>query len=201
MSFGWSAGDIAQAVVIIVKIVKALDSADGAAGDYREAVAFLRNLKHTLEPLQTFTVFNAYPAYRDEIRRHVEIIKGPIESFLATAAKFDHSLGPNAATGHHRHIPRKLQWRFIDSKAVEKLRGQIDCHMRALETLLHRLTLYVYFQTLFVRPEADPRNVEGTWFGQCITIFAASYEQPSQMSSIHNSSRCYRSNYNICKMG
>ena len=147
MSFGWSAGDIAQAVVLIIKVVKALDSVDGAAGDYREAVAFLENLKHTLEPLQSFTALGAYPAYGDEIRRHVEAIKHPIESFLAIAAKFERSLGPNAKAGHHRHIPRKLQWRFIDSKPVEKLRDQISGHMQILETLLHRLTLYAPLPT------------------------------------------------------
>jgi hypothetical protein len=141
MSFGWSAGDIAQAVVFIVKIVEALDDAHGAAGNYREAVTFLRSVKHTLEPLQTFTSLNAYPTYGDEIRKHVEIIKGPIETFLATAAKFEDCLGPNARSGHHRHIPKKLRWRFVDSKAVDKLRIQIDNYMQVLRTLLHRLTL------------------------------------------------------------
>ena len=141
MSFGWSAGDIAQAIVIIVKVVKALDGVDGAAGHYREAVVFLQNLKHTLEPLQSFTALGAYPAYGIEIQKHVEAIKHPIESFLATAAKFERSLGPNSKTGHHRNIPRKLQWRFVDSKSVERLKDQIGGHMQVLETLLHRLTL------------------------------------------------------------
>jgi hypothetical protein len=141
MSFGWSAGDIAQAITLIVKVAKALDSADGAAGDYREAVSFLQSLRHTLEPLQTFTALGTYPSYKNEIQQHVESIRGPIESFLATATKFDHSLGPNAKEGHHRHIPRKLQWRFIESKTVDKLKSSIDGHMRVLETLLQRLTL------------------------------------------------------------
>lgn len=141
MSFGWSAGDIAQAVALIVKVAKALDSADGSAGDYREAVAFLQSLKHTLEPLQTLTALGAYPAYKDEIRKHVESIRRPIESFLAIATKFDFSLGSNAKTGHHRHITRKLQWRFIESKEVDKLKGLIDGHMKVLDTLLQRLTL------------------------------------------------------------
>ena len=141
MSFGWSAGDIAQAITLIVKVVKALDSADGAASDYREATTFLQGLKHTLEPLQTFVALGAYPAYKDEIRIHVESIREPVESFLASVAKFDQSLGPNAKSGHHRHISSKLQWRFVQSKAVEKLRSKIDKHLKVLETLLQRLTL------------------------------------------------------------
>jgi hypothetical protein len=65
MSFGWSAGDISQAIVLIVKVVKALDNVEGASKHYREAVTFLESLKHTLEPLQTFTALNTYPSCGD----------------------------------------------------------------------------------------------------------------------------------------
>ena len=141
MSFGWSAGDIAQALVVLVKIAKALDSADGAAGDYRESVLFLRSLKCTLEPLQTYTALGTFPSYGDDIRIHVESIKTPVESFLLIATKFEPSLSASSTTGHHRNIIPKLKWRFIESRVVEKLRGRIDGHMRILDTLLQRLTL------------------------------------------------------------
>lgn len=49
MSFGWSAGDIAAAVTLVCKLIQAVDSVDGAAGNYREAVSFLRDLNRTLE--------------------------------------------------------------------------------------------------------------------------------------------------------
>jgi hypothetical protein len=59
--------DIASPIKPIYGIVKALDSFDGAAGDYREVVAFLRDLKYTMAPLRNFTSWNAYPAYRRDI--------------------------------------------------------------------------------------------------------------------------------------
>jgi hypothetical protein len=58
MSFGWSARDIEQALSLLVKLVRALDGADGAASEYREAMAFLKSLKRTLEPLQTLCALN-----------------------------------------------------------------------------------------------------------------------------------------------
>jgi hypothetical protein len=85
MSFGWSAGDIAQDVAFIIKVVKAVDSAGGAAGHYRGAPAFLESLKHTPEPLQTFTALNVYPTYRDEIKQQVEKIKQSVGRFEAIA--------------------------------------------------------------------------------------------------------------------
>jgi hypothetical protein len=53
MSLSWSARGIAQTITLSVKVVKALDSTDDAAGDYHEAIAFLQSLKHTIEPLHT----------------------------------------------------------------------------------------------------------------------------------------------------
>ncbi|KAF4632161.1 hypothetical protein G7Y89_g5964 [Cudoniella acicularis] len=76
MSFGWPAGDLATEITIVYNLVEALDSCDGAANDYREAVAFLQDLKRTLEPLQTFTAWNSHPAYGQEIgKQHFFVSK------------------------------------------------------------------------------------------------------------------------------
>jgi len=118
MSFGWSAGDIAAAIKLLVNLVEALHSSDGAAGDYREAVGFLTDLKRTLEPLQTFTALNAHPSYADDIRIQVERIKVPVEAFLKAVLKYEPSLGAKAAPGHHRNVGRKLQWFLFVSRKV-----------------------------------------------------------------------------------
>jgi hypothetical protein len=141
MSFGWSAGDVAQAITLIVKVVKALDSGDGAAQDYREAVAFLICLKRTLDPLQTFSALDAYPAYGLEIRQQVQDIKGPIEDFLLLTTKFEPSLGSTAKTGHQRGISQKLQWRFVTSKKAAELRRKIESHILIIESLFQRITM------------------------------------------------------------
>jgi hypothetical protein len=165
MSFGWSAGDIAQTIVFIVKVVKALDSIDGAAGHYREATAFLSSLKHTLEPLQTFTALKFYPTYGDEIKQCVEKIKQPIKRFAALVEGFEPSLGENAKRGRHRYIHRKLRWRFNDSKAVEQLQREIGGHMRILDSLLQGLTLYAIRITPPHEPKANNFILQEIWFG------------------------------------
>jgi hypothetical protein len=141
MSFGWSAGDIAQAIGLVIKVVNALDNTSGAAADYRDAVAFLGRLKHTLEPLQTFSVLNLYPEYGDNIRQSVEKIKEPIENFLSIARKFESSLSANAKSGFQYNVGRKVQWSFYTSKRVGGLRKAIENELKILDTLLHRLTL------------------------------------------------------------
>ena len=73
----------------------------------------------------------------------MERIKLPIERFAAVVKEFKPSLGANAKIGRHRHIHRKLKWRFKDSKAVERLQREIGDHMRILDNYLQRLMLYV----------------------------------------------------------
>ena len=141
MSFGWSAGDIAAAITLTYNLIQALDTCDGAAADYREAVSFLRDLKRTLEPLQTFTACNANPAYGREIEEQVGYIKEPVGHFLTAVLKYEPSLGAAAKEGHHRHIFRKLQWYMFMSKKVLALRKKIESHMRIVDTLMQRLTL------------------------------------------------------------
>jgi hypothetical protein len=143
MSFGWPAGDIATAVKLIYNLIQALDTCDGAAGDYREAVGFLQDLKRTLDPLQTLAALNAYPSYARGIEEQVTQIREPIESFLKGVVKFEPALGGKASAGHHRHVFRKLQWHLLSSKEVLALKKKVGSHMRVIDTLLQRLTLSV----------------------------------------------------------
>jgi hypothetical protein len=141
MSFGWSAGDIAATLTLLFNLVKALDSADGAADSYRESVSFLRDLLRTIGGLSTLTALKAYPAYGNEITQQVTLIKDPVEEFVAAVKKYESSLGENASRGHHRHVWRKLQWYVVKEKKVLALKSKIDRHMRIIDTLIHRLTL------------------------------------------------------------
>lgn len=142
MSFGWSAGDLAAAMTLIYNLIQALDNVDGAAGNYREAVSFLRDLKRTLEPLQTLTAWNQYLEYGRDIGEQVAQIRAPVEKFLAAVLKFEPSFG-SVKDGHHRHILRKLQWHILVSKRVLALRESIESHTRVIDILLQRLTLQV----------------------------------------------------------
>jgi hypothetical protein len=145
MSFGWSAGDIATALTLAYNIYEALDSYHGASRAYREAVSFLKEVTRTLEPLKTFTALKAYPTYGKEIREQVDFIKGPVDQFLQSVRKYERSLGLKASEGRHRHIWRKVQWHVSMSDKVLSLRDTIGSHMRILDSLMHRLTLWVLF--------------------------------------------------------
>lgn len=142
MSFGWSTGDIAAAISLVYRLIQALDSCEGAVGDYRKALSFLQDLNRTLEPLQEFTAWNAYPAYGQDIGEQVGHIKVPVEQFLAAVLKYKPTLGSNCLPGRHRNCIRKLQWYIFMSTKVLNLKKKIKSHMRIINALLQRLILY-----------------------------------------------------------
>ncbi|CAD6449854.1 8273535e-754a-47a0-9b0a-d273a0f4e189 [Sclerotinia trifoliorum] len=133
MSFGWSAGDIAQAISVIFKTVKALDDAEGAPADFRNTVTFFQSVNLTLQRLQSLINTGKRSSYDDQIRKEVEIIKPSLERFLAISRTFESSLGDKATPGRWKHIPKKLLWRFKDSKAVKNLKEEIKDHLPILD--------------------------------------------------------------------
>ena len=110
MSFGWSAGDIAATLTLPCNVIQALDTTDGTASNYREAVGFLRDLKRTLEPLQRIANLDVDSQYGPEIAEQVKHIRGPVEDFLKKSVEYEPALGKKATSGHHRHILKKLKW-------------------------------------------------------------------------------------------
>jgi len=149
MSFRCSSGDIATAIGLVIKAIKALDGGGGATKHYREATAFLQNLKDTLEPLQASTLFEAYPTYGELVRQQVDKIKLAVDHFLKLAGKFEPDLGGTESIGSLRHISAKLKWRFSASKALTELMTELSGYMRVLDTLLLRFVVYVLPVKLF----------------------------------------------------
>ena len=141
MSFGWSAGDLAAALTVIYNVISALDTVNGAAGHYREAVTFLQNLRRTLEPLEALTAWNTNPTCAKDVADQVKCIREPVEEFLKSVVKYEPSLGEKSKKGHHRYVWKKLQWFSSKEDGVLKLRKKIEGHMRIVNTLTIRLIL------------------------------------------------------------
>jgi hypothetical protein len=139
MSFGWSAGDVVQVIQALHGLINALNSANGAAHDYREAASFLHNLTNTLAPLQRCDAMKANTEIVISICEQVKAFKDPVDDFLGGLAKYEKSLGHAATKSHFRNVPRKLQWYYSTSNQVKALQGKIERHMRILDTLFQQV--------------------------------------------------------------
>jgi hypothetical protein len=141
MSFGWSAGDLAQAIIFITKLTQSLDSVNGAAGDYRVTFNFLEGLKRTLEPLPSLLLLGLPVALKDDISCQLKCIKQPVEDFLKEVANLRQRLGDCASRRRFSNIKSKLQWHYLISDRAEKLKARISRDLHVLDALLHRAVL------------------------------------------------------------
>ena len=97
-TFGWSAGDLVQAISIVYKICKGLKDTGGASSEYQETAAFLHGLGMTLEKLrnidQIFEVQN-----RDgltSMKVQVDLVRDPVMDFTRKMElSFESSLKSN----------------------------------------------------------------------------------------------------------
>jgi len=161
MAFGWSAGDIFTAIKFIIDVASALDDISGARKEFRQSATFLRNLDKSLAPLRTFTALDAQPDYKADIEEEVDAIRRPIETFMTDvegmAKKLGTGLEPGAAGssrgidkggGHFagfkafRNMGSKLEWHYFTSKKALALQKDIEGHLRIIDTLMQRLTMW-----------------------------------------------------------
>jgi len=108
MSFGWSAGDIATAISVIVKICKALDDTFGACSEYRDITLFLGNLKCTLDKLYKISE-NTELEGAVQLKEQVDILRPRVEDFLdMIEKKYGLNLG-KGSTRRFRAVAGKLE--------------------------------------------------------------------------------------------
>jgi len=149
MSFGWSAGDISMAIAIIIKTVKALDEANGAANEYRETISFLQNLHDTLDKLLVFSRKEKEDQLENrlQLRNQVEAMKPKVMEFLIYINKrYEDSLGTRQPGAGKKKsytincVKGKLEWAVFTSAKVKALKEAVVLNMQNIDRLVQ---LYV----------------------------------------------------------
>jgi hypothetical protein len=79
---------------------------------------FLKGIKSSLTPLQTFTALDIRPEYKSNIERQHEPVKAPIEKYIVDVRGLQSGLGvvKGCHLQHWQNIPNKLKWHFYVSK-------------------------------------------------------------------------------------
>jgi hypothetical protein len=136
MSFGWSAGDIAFALLILYKVGSAVKEASGASSAYQETISFLDSLQKTLEHLRTFssTIFDADKI--EELRGQVVQLRELVTRFEEEAKKFEPALAATSQRGKVLAAPRKVQWVLQMPARLKELQNEVTVPMMTLSVLL-----------------------------------------------------------------
>lgn len=75
------------------------------------------------------------------LRTSIDLIKGPVSSFLDDIEKYDKSLGTRSKAHFTSGARRKIQWALFVSDKVKGLQSRIAIPMHTLNTLQHQTTL------------------------------------------------------------
>lgn len=139
-TFGWSAGDIATSIKIIIRISEAFKEAGGAVSQFAETTAFLDAFVATLRHIKEYTNENANAKYTDSIIELVKVIDGPYCKFKKYMLEFCPALSEASTQSSVRKAPRKIKWALKEpsevSGKVASLKKQIIDPMLFIGLLL-----------------------------------------------------------------
>lgn len=103
--FGWSAGDIALAIKLLLKLHEAFSETTGASAQFAEAASFLGGFRVTLTRLQAYVASSsssssAESQYTKDIEKQLRRIQPPFAAFVEYLGKYEAALGehPTAST-------------------------------------------------------------------------------------------------------
>ncbi len=122
VAFGWSAGDIADAVICLRSLAKAFKSAGGARERYAEEGAFLESFALTLSRLNEYTTANPDAKYSKDIEKHVELISGYCAKFDKFLQKYNDQLSSTGSRASAKVVWKTVKW-AVDDELRDKVNG------------------------------------------------------------------------------
>ncbi|KAF2418374.1 hypothetical protein EJ08DRAFT_63540 [Tothia fuscella] len=137
IAFGWSAGDIASAIKLIVHVTKAFKESGGAAEQYQCARDFLTSFRNTLEHIQKYVESNPDDKYTQDISDQLQCIEGPWKRFEAYTNKYEHTLSSNSKASTVGKAPKVVRWTLKElSGEIQKLGQAVESPLQLINQLL-----------------------------------------------------------------
>jgi hypothetical protein len=109
MSFGWSVGDIAECVMLLVKIGNALKDYGGSAAEYQSAVDFLKGLETTVLGVENILQNHPDLSFQAAFQEHATNLMTAVTHFRKKTEGYDTSLGANATTSGPKKAWKKIK--------------------------------------------------------------------------------------------
>lgn len=143
MSFGWSAGDIASAVKLIVSIVSSLRSTSGAREQFQELEAELVGLQRALKQIDLLAN-SATPPLEIQALKFVSLsCCETLQRFHTKIKPFEDSLGTQSQRSKLKAAPRMVRWELLVKKDLPELRQYLMAHVGYINLELSTASLCV----------------------------------------------------------
>ena len=141
MAFGWSAGDIASALKLLLVVSKVVKEACKASSEYEDTHKFLTTLQTTLQHIQAFDTATIRFERIEELREQCRLLQLPLRSFLTDVEKFEPFLVAGSKKRDLLTTPRRLQWALVMPGKIKQLRDQILAPMLSIGVIMGLYTM------------------------------------------------------------
>ncbi|OCL14961.1 hypothetical protein AOQ84DRAFT_421851 [Glonium stellatum] len=133
--FGWSAGDVKDAIQFSIRLITAFQDTGRVNSDFQEAVDFLYGLRIAFEHLRTYTKENPGHLYSKDIEGLVQQIDRPWNKFRDFLKPYEDSLGIKSVRSSIVRAPRIVLWTLV-AKEVRQLKTSIGQPLQSITLLL-----------------------------------------------------------------
>ena len=140
--FGFSAGDFATAIGLIVRISKALKDSGAAAAECRDILQDLHTLQQLLGLLETLRPADGSVSHINVIRGMALACRIPLLEFAEKIESYEPALGVSSSKGMFARGVKKVQWALLVEEEVAKFRGIIAAKVHNITLLLGAFNRY-----------------------------------------------------------
>ena len=140
--FGFSAGDFASVIDLIVRISKALKDSGAAAVECRDILQDLQTLQQLLELLETLRPADGSVSHINAIRGMALACRIPLLEFTQKVESYEPALGVGSSKAMFTRGVRKVQWAVLVEEEVAKFRGIIAAKVHNITLLLGAFNRY-----------------------------------------------------------
>ena len=140
--FGFSAGDFATAIGLIVKISKALKDSGTAAAECRDIIQDLQTLQQLLEFLETLRPADGSVNHINAIRGMALACRTPLLEFAEKIESYEPALCVGSSKGMFTRGVKKVQWAVLVEEGIAKFRGIIAAKVQIITLLLEAFNRY-----------------------------------------------------------
>lgn len=140
--FGFSAGDFATAIGLIVRISKALKDSGAAAAECRDILQDLQTLQQLLGLLETLRPADGSISHINAVRGMALACRIPLLEFAQKIESYEAALGVSSSKGLFTKGVKKVQWAVLVEEEVAKFRGIIAAKVHNITLLLGAFNRY-----------------------------------------------------------
>jgi hypothetical protein len=141
MSFGWSAGDIAECVKLLIKIGQALKESGGSTDEYQHAVDFLKGVETTVRGVEAIFLNHPNLTFRPAFQEHTTTLTTAITHFRRKTEGYESSLGVNPTTTGAKKAWKKIKLALFED--IEQLKADISYPQSVVNDLIGLQALWV----------------------------------------------------------